>query len=95
MLALRPQAVRMAQAQHFASSSQERAAQYPVLGDGRSAKLGWAMQDYNAQGAAGNAAAASADKGRAVLQATGRELARLLQEISALPLSTLVARPAD
>ena len=94
MLALRPQTVRMAQARHFASSSQERAAKYPVLGDGRSAKLGWAMQDYNEQGAAGNAAAATSDKGQAVLDAAARELARLLQELSALPLSTLVARPA-
>jgi creatinine amidohydrolase len=89
MLALRPQAVRMAQARNFPSTSQQRAARYPVLGNGRSAKLGWAMQDYNPQGAAGNAAAASAEKGRAVFEAAGRELARLLQEISALPLDTL------
>ena len=95
MLALRPATVKMAQAQDFPSSSRERAASYPVLGDGRSAKLGWAMQDYNAQGAAGNAAAATAEKGQAVLEAAARELARLLQEISDLPLSTLVARPAD
>jgi creatinine amidohydrolase len=95
MLALRPQTVQMAQAQNFGSSSRERAANYPVLGNGRSAKLGWAMQDYNALGAAGNAAAASAEKGKAVLEAAARELARLLQEISALPLSTLVASPAD
>jgi creatinine amidohydrolase len=95
MLALRPQTVRMAHARHFASSAQDRAAKYPVLGNGRSAKLGWAMQDYNAQGAAGNAAAASADKGSAVLDAAARELARLLQEMAALPLSTLVARPAE
>jgi creatinine amidohydrolase len=94
MLALQPQAVRMAAAQNFGSTSQQRAAHYPVLGNGRSAKLGWAMQDYNVQGAAGNAAAATADKGRAVLQAAARELARLLQELSALPLDTLVARPA-
>jgi creatinine amidohydrolase len=93
MLALRPQAVRMARARDFASTSRERAAKYPVLGNGRSARLGWAMQDYNREGAAGNAAAATADKGRAVLEAAGRELARLLQEISALPLSTLAPRP--
>lgn len=94
MLALQPQAVRMAAAKDFPSSSQQRAARYPVLGNGRSAKLGWAMQDYNAQGAAGNAAGATAEKGRAVLDAAARELARLLQELSALPLDTLVPRPA-
>lgn len=92
MLALRPQSVRMGQARDFPSRSRQRAAHYPVLGNGRSAKLGWAMHDYNAEGAAGNAAAATADKGRAVLQAVGRELARLLQEMSALPLDTI--RPA-
>lgn len=93
MLALRPGSVRMAQARDFPSSSRQRAARYPVLGNGRSAKLGWAMQDYNPEGAAGNAAAATAEKGQAVLQAAGRELARLLQEISALPLDTVAPGP--
>ena len=89
MLALHPQLVRMQAAQHFKSTSQDRAAGYPVLGNGKSAKLGWAMQDYNPAGAVGNAAAATADKGRAVIDAAGRQLAQLLQEVSALPLSTL------
>ena len=92
MLALRADTVRMAQARDFPSSSRERAASYPVLGNGRSAKLGWAMQDYNAQGAAGNASAASAAKGQAVLQAAGSQLALLLQEIARLPLATVVDR---
>jgi creatinine amidohydrolase len=94
MLALRAEHVRMAKARDFRSSSQDRAAQYPILGNGSSAKLAWHMQDYNAQGAAGNAAAATPEKGRAVLDAAGRQLALLLQELSALPLSTLVDRPA-
>ena len=93
MLALAPQRVRMGAARDFPSASRERAARYPVLGNGRSAKLGWAMQDYNPDGAAGNAAAASADKGRAVLAAAGGGLAQLLQEISRLPLSTVAGRP--
>ena len=92
MLALQAQSVRRAQAQNFRSTSQDRAERYPVLGNGRSAKLGWAMQDYNAQGAAGNAAAATAAKGEAVLQAVSRELARLLQEVAALPLDTVSRR---
>lgn len=94
MLALQPRRVAMAQARDFKSTSRDRAAQYPVLGNGSSAKLGWHMQDYNAQGAAGNAAAATPEKGRAVLEAAGRQLALLLQELSALPLSTLVDQPA-
>jgi creatinine amidohydrolase len=94
MLALRAQQVQMAHARDFKSSSQQRAAKFEILGNGRSAKLAWQMQDYNAQGAAGNAAAATADKGRAVLDAAGRQLAAMLQELSALPLATLVDRPA-
>jgi creatinine amidohydrolase len=95
MLALRPQFVDMAQARDFHSSSHDRAARYPILGNGTSAKLGWHMQDYNAQGAAGNATLATADKGRAVVEAAGRQLAALLAEVAQLPLSTLVARPAQ
>jgi creatinine amidohydrolase len=90
MLALAPQQVQMAHARDFKSSSQHRAAHYPVLGDGRSAKLGWQMQDYNTRGAAGNAAAGTPDKGRALVEAAGAKLAVLLQEFSSLPLSTLV-----
>jgi creatinine amidohydrolase len=89
MLALAADLVRMAQARDFPSSSRERAAHYPILGNGRSAKLGWAMQDYNTQGAAGNAAAASAEKGEALLAAAAQQLALLLLEIARLPLSTV------
>ncbi len=93
MLALRPQYVDMAQARDFKSSSQARAEKYPILGNGTSAKLGWQVQDYNAMGAAGNATLATADKGRAVIEASARQLALMLQEISSLPLSTLVDKP--
>ena len=89
MLALAPHAVDMQQAQNFASTSEVRAAQFPILGNGKSAKLGWQMQDYNPFGAVGNAAAASADKGSRVLDAAGRALARLLAEVHQLPLSTV------
>lgn len=89
MLALQPERVDMSKAQHFHSSSQDRAAKFAVLGDGKSAKLGWQMQDYNPYGAVGNAAAATADKGMALLQAAGRSLAQVLVEIDQLPADTL------
>ena len=89
MLALRADTVRMAQARDFPSTSRERAKRHAVLGNGRSAKLGWAMQDYNAQGAAGNAAAATAEKGERVLAAAATQLALLLREIAQLPLDTV------
>ena len=93
MLALRPRFVDMAQARDFKSSSQDRAAKYPILGNGSSAKLGWQVQDYNPMGAAGNAAIATPEKGRAVIESAGRQLALLLQEVSQLALSTLVDKP--
>ena len=89
MLALRASSVAMESAQDFPSTSRDRAATYPILGNGTTAKLGWHMQDYNRQGAAGNAQAATAAKGRAVLDAASRQLALLLQELSQLPLTTL------
>lgn len=93
MLHLAPATVRMEHAAQWRSSSQDRAARYAVLGDGKSAKMGWAMEDYHSAGAVGNAAAASADKGQAVVQAAGAALAQLLAELHALPLSTLAPRP--
>lgn len=93
MLALKPELVRMEQAQDFPSTSKQRAGQYSILGNGRSAKLAWQMQDYHPQGAVGNAALADAATGRELVEAAGRSLAQLLQELSQLPLSTLVDRP--
>jgi len=89
MLALLPASVNMAEAQNFASTSQDRAKQYAVLGNGTSAKLGWHMQDYNPQGAAGNAAAATTVKGEVLVHRAGEQLALLLKELVALPLSTV------
>ncbi len=92
MLALRPELVDMHLAENFQSTSEDRAKKYPVLGNGKSAKLGWQMQDYNAKGAAGNAAEATADKGLRVINAAGKALATLLAEVSDLPLETIKPR---
>ena len=89
MLALAPQQVTMDAARDFGSASRNRAADYALLGNGRSAKLGWAMEDYNADGAAGNAAAATAPRGQALVDAAARALAQVLTEVSRLPLSTI------
>jgi creatinine amidohydrolase len=94
MLALRSDAVRMDQAQNFRSTAQDRAELFEILGNGKSAKLGWQMQDYNRHGAAGNAAAATVAKGQALLAASGLALAQLLGEIDRLPPDTLNDRLA-
>ncbi|QGW80697.1 creatininase family protein [Variovorax paradoxus] len=93
MLALAPQQVRMSEAKNFRSTSEQRAADYAILGNGKSAKLGWAMEDYNPQGAAGNAAAATAARGQAVVDAAAKQLALLLAEVSRLPLDTANTGP--
>ncbi|RYF28137.1 MAG: creatininase family protein [Comamonadaceae bacterium] len=85
MLHLAPGTVRMERAERWRSSSQDRAQSYAVLGNGRSAKMGWAIEDYHPSGAVGNAADATADKGRAVVDAAAAALVQLLQEIDALP----------
>ena len=92
MRALKPERVDMAQARDFTSASQQRAQAFPILGNGKSAKLAWQMQDYNPAGAAGNAAAATAEQGRAVLTAAGQALARVLMEINQLPPDILAKR---
>jgi len=93
MLHLTPEWVRMQHAQNFASTSEQRAQRFPILGNGKSAKLGWAMQDYNPMGAAGNAAAADAQRGQALVEGAAHSLARLLEEIYALPADTVGALP--
>jgi creatinine amidohydrolase len=89
MLAIAPDTVHMEWAQNFQSSAAERAVHSPILGNGRSAKLAWQMQDYNPLGAAGHAAAATTAQGQALLAAAGRSLAQLLVEVDRLPVSTL------
>ena len=89
MLHLAPSAVHMEHARDFRSTSQDRAERYAILGNGKSAKMGWAIEDYHQSGAVGQADSATADKGRAVVQAAGAALAALLAEVAALPLDTV------
>jgi len=99
MLALAPGTVRMEHAAYFRSSSQQRARDFPLIGQG-AARLAWQMQDLHPMGAAGDAGLATAAKGQAVIDDAGRKLAALLQEVARLPLDTLRAatgweRPAS
>lgn len=89
MLHLAPGTVHMEHAQNFRSTSQDRSERFAILGNGKSAKMGWAIEDYHPSGAVGQADAATADKGRAVVQAAGAALAALLAEVAALPLDTV------
>lgn len=94
MLALRSDSVDMSHARNFRSTSQDRAEHYSVLGNGRSAKLGWQMQDYNEHGAAGNAQIADPYKGQLLVDTAARGLVTLLDEFSRLPVSTVKCAPS-
>ena len=89
MLHLSPASVHMAHAEDWRSSSQDRSERYAILGNGRSAKMGWAIEDYHPSGAVGQARGATPEKGQVVVQAAARALVQLLQELHKLPLSTL------
>lgn len=84
MLHLAPHLVHMERAQNWRSTSQDRAERFAILGNGRSAKMGWAIEDYNPSGAVGDSASATADQGARVVQAAAASLARLLAELHAL-----------
>jgi creatinine amidohydrolase len=75
--------------QNFTSSSQDRAQKYPILGNSKSAKLAWMMQDYNPNGVVGDLSQASAAKGQALLDDAGLALSQLMLEILSLPQNTI------
>jgi len=79
---LHPEWVAMEHAQDFRSMSEQRAADFALLGNGKSAKMGWMMQDYNPQGAAGNAGAATAEKGQLLVENAALQLLALISQIS-------------
>lgn len=92
MLALSPERVVMEAARDFDSTSRQRAIGFELLGNGKSAKMSWAIQDYNPSGAVGNAASATAQLGQLLVTNAGTQLARLLHEINQLPANTLRSR---
>lgn len=92
MLALMPEKVRRDKLENFVSTSEQRARALPILGHEGGARFAWATQDLNPKGAAGNAAAAKAEDGVALVEAVGRALAGLLQDIDRLPADTLRQR---
>ncbi len=94
MLALAPQQVRMALARDFGSARADQASRFDLLADGSSARWSWAAQDLNVHGAVGNAAAATAEMGHAILDHVTGRFVRLLDEIARFPLDALVADPA-
>jgi len=89
MLALPGDLVRMDRARDFHSTVEQIEGECRHLGLSPAGKLGWVMQDLNADGACGNAAAATPEKGRAVVEHAARQLVSLLGEVHGMSLSLL------
>ncbi len=82
MLHLRPELVRSDVLADFATPGPALAARGDWLGVEKPLGLGWMAQDLNPQGVCGDATAASADKGRALLKHMA-DLCQLLAEVQA------------
>jgi creatinine amidohydrolase len=95
MLHLRPDLVRRAELRDFASLGGRLAARGGQFGVERAVGFGWMSQDVNAEGVCGNAAAASAQLGEALLQFLSARLAALVAEVADVPLSILADGPLD
>jgi creatinine amidohydrolase len=85
ILHLRPELVRRGAVADFPSYGAELAARGGLVGAEKPVGIAWMAQDLNPGGACGNAAAASADKGRLLLDHLAGRLLQLLSEVEALP----------
>jgi creatinine amidohydrolase len=81
MLALAPQHVRMGKARDFRSAWAGVENASPHLAPGGGASIAWQAQDLHPSGAVGDAAAATAQAGAAILDFTATRLAALLGEV--------------
>ncbi len=83
MLALRPERVDMDKAQDFRPAMAAWDSEFPRIGlAGKPANPGWMAQDLHPLGACGNAAAATAKKGEALIESAARNFAGFLVEFA-------------
>lgn len=81
MLAIAPDKVDMAEAQNFTSAQSDYAERYRHLRAYGPHAFGWMMSDLNAEGAAGNALAATAEKGEALMAHAVKGLVELVEDV--------------
>ncbi|MEO8667121.1 MAG: creatininase family protein [Bauldia sp.] len=89
MLHLRPDLVRMDQTQDFRSTQLDFAREFTHLRAHGPVQFGWKAQDLNPEGAVGNAAAATAAKGRAVVDHQAKAFVELCRDVDAFDLGRL------
>ena len=83
MLAIRPDLVRVGEAADFRSVAEDIAAEHSALRVEGETGLGWMAEDLNLSGATGNAAAATVEIGRTLLNQAAGRLGTLLAELHA------------
>ena len=94
MLAARGHLVDMSLARDFTSRSEQWAHDYEYLGVGSTpVKVGWLIQDLNRDGACGNAAGATAEKGELLLDRGVEHFIAMLRELDRLSTDDLDAFP--
>jgi creatinine amidohydrolase len=89
MLHLRPDLVRTAALADYRGLPQRLAERHDWLGAEKPIGIGWLSQDLHPEGVCGNAARADAARGATQLGHLATALARLVDEVAAMPLSTL------
>ncbi len=88
MLLFRPDLVDMTKAADFKSLAAETDARFKHLGPTGTHAFAWIARDLNENGVVGNAAAASAEKGRAVAEHQAQGFVALLEDVRAVPLAS-------
>ncbi len=86
MLHFRPDLVDMAKAENFPSLAAETEARFTHLRPTGTHAFAWIAKDLNPHGVVGNAAAASAEKGRLVAEHQAQGFIALLNDVRAVPL---------
>ena len=83
MLHLRADLVNMERAEDFRSTQLDFISEFKHLRAHGPVQFGWKAQDLNPKGAVGNAAAATADKGKAVVEHQARAFVDLCADVHA------------
>ncbi len=92
MLHLHPELVDMARAENFTPVTVEDRARGRIAAPG-CGHFGWQAQDLHPSGACGNAAKATAELGKELVERAASGLVKLVEEISNYPLSRLRRAP--
>lgn len=90
MLAIAADEVNMEKAKDFPSAQADYAAQYRHLRAYGPHAFGWKMSDLNSDGAAGNALAATSEKGHALIGHATKGLVELVEDVDRFDLATFL-----